>query len=109
MGLIICKDCGTEVSDKAYTCIQCGAVLKQPKRSFIGKIFKWLFILFNIFMIIWLIGGMQSANEVEVTTQLEKDAHAVGTFLGVGMLMTFWALGDIILGLFVLFTRPKVK
>ena len=109
MGLVACKDCGTEVSQNAYTFIKCGAVLKQPKRNFIGKVFKWLFILFNIFMLIWLIGGLQSTSEIESATQLEKDAHTVGIFLGVCVLMTFWTLGDIILGLLVLFTRSKVK
>jgi len=31
MALIKCKECGTDVSDRATTCVKCGAPIKAPK------------------------------------------------------------------------------
>jgi hypothetical protein len=44
---------------------------------------------------------MSAANEAEEAGQ------AVGAAIGTSMLLGIWVVGDIILGLFVLFTRPK--
>ena len=48
---------------------------------------------------------------VEQTAQMTDGASqagaAIGTALGAGMIITVWVVGDFILGLFVLFTRPK--
>ena len=41
------------------------------------------------------------------TTDAEKAGTAIGATLGFGMLMGIWVFGDIILGLLVLFTKPK--
>lgn len=30
MALIICKECGAEVSDKAVSCVKCGCPIKMP-------------------------------------------------------------------------------
>ena len=38
-----------------------------------------------------------------------SDGAAIGGTIGTGMLMGVWIFGDIILGMFVLFTRPKEK
>ncbi|MGX9178109.1 hypothetical protein [Mesorhizobium sp. BHbdii] len=65
----------------------------------------WLFIIFNILMVLWLfsywskIGGMLD--------QTEKAGGAIGAAIGTGMLVFFWVAGDIILGLFTLMTRGK--
>jgi len=108
MAIVNCKECSSEVSDSALKCPQCGFQLNKPKRGFFGKVFKWLFILFNILMIIWLIGGVGASTEgIDTMTEVEKTGTAIGTGLGVMMLMSIWVIGDIILGLFVLFTRPK--
>jgi uncharacterized membrane protein len=74
-----------------------------------GKIFKWLFIIFNILMLIWIVGGVNAANEVTraASTAAEQAGASIGTGLGIAMLLGLWVFGDIILGLFVLFTRPK--
>lgn len=109
MALVACPECQHQVSDTAFKCSQCGVQLKKPKRSFFGKLCKWSFILFNLLMVVWLFAyfgiideGMQGA-----TSEAEQAGTAIGATLGVGMLVMLWALGDIILGMFVLFTRPK--
>lgn len=79
------------------------------KRGFFGHVFKWLFIIFNVLMLLWLfaywskIGGMIDPS----ASQAEKAGGAIGAAVGTGMLVFFWVAGDIILGLFTLLTRGK--
>lgn len=109
MPLINCPECQSEVSDTALKCPKCGFQLRKPKRGLFGKIFKWTFILFNILMILWLFTYFGSVGEIvnSSVSDAEQAGAAVGATLGTGMILTFWVLGDIILGLLVLFTRPK--
>jgi hypothetical protein len=78
-------------------------------RTVIGKVFKWAFILFNLFMLYALLSGIIGAGEAieGASSEAERAGAGIGTMLGVGALMTFWVMGDVILGLFVLFTRRK--
>ena len=109
MPLINCPECSHSVSDKALDCPSCGARLRKPKRGFFGKIFKWLFILFNLFMLIMTFKSCGSASEIIASSQneYEQAGATLGSTLGLGMVIIFWALVDVILGLFVLFTRQK--
>lgn len=109
MALTNCPECNAEVSDTAFKCTKCGFQLRKPKRGVFGKLLKWLFILFNLLMIAWVIGGMISVSEVAETAQsdAEQAGAAIGATLGMGMLLGLWVLGDLILGILVLFTRPK--
>ena len=109
MALIKCKECSEEVSSSALDCPKCGFQLRKPKRSFIGKVFKWVFVIFNLLMLVWLIGGWNAASEVSstATTAAEQAGAAIGTGIGIAMILFLWVIGDIILGLPVLFTRPK--
>ena len=78
-------------------------------RTVFGKIVKWLFIIFNIFMIFALYQGCSATNEVIMNAQSEAEqaGAGIGATLGVGMLMVFWVMGDIIIGTVVLLTRRK--
>jgi len=111
MAMIKCPECSTDVSDTALKCPSCGVQLRKPKRGFFGKLDKWGFIGFNILMAIWLVGGMGAATDylegMEAMSEAEKAGAAIGTGLGAAMILSIWVIGDIILGLFVLFTRPK--
>lgn len=109
MALINCPECNNQVSDQAFKCPSCGKQLRKPKRTFMGKVFKWLFIIFNLFMLYWLISGMGAGAEVmnSAASDAERAGAAIGAGLGMSMILGLWAIGDIILGLFVLFTRPK--
>ena len=109
MALINCTECNNQVSDQAFKCPSCGKQLRKPKRTFMGKVFKWLFILFNLFMVYSLFTGLGGGAEVinSAATDAEKAGAAIGTGLGLSMILGLWVIGDIILGLFVLFTRPK--
>tara|TARA_R110002096_G_scaffold436009_1_gene665024 strand:+ start:1480 stop:1809 length:330 start_codon:yes stop_codon:yes gene_type:complete len=109
MAMISCPECTTEVSDNAASCPKCGVQLRKPTRSIMGKVFKWVFILFNLLMAFSLYNGMQGAGEVmqEMDEGAQQAGAAVGTAIGVTFLLGIWFVGDVILGLFVLFTRPK--
>ena len=77
------------------------------KRSIFGHITRILFWGFNIFMIIWIFAGLNSATDgIENMTDAEATGAAIGTGIGVALLVMIWVLGDIILGLFYFFTRP---
>lgn len=107
--LVKCPECNSEVSDTALKCPHCGKQLRKPKRGFFGKIFLWLFYLFNIFMLIGLISGMNSTSELmnQATTEAQKAGTAAGAGLGMTFMLFVWAIGDIITGLLALMTRPK--
>lgn len=51
-------------------------------------------------------GGVGEISNSAVS-QAEKAGASLGGILGTGMLLGIWVIGDIILGLFVMFTRPK--
>lgn len=108
MPLINCPECSKQVSDTALKCPSCAVQLRKPKRGFFGKLIKFAFIAFNILMIIWVVGGYNSATEnMDQLTGAEHAGAAVGTGIGMALLFGIWVIGDIILGLFVMFTRPK--
>ena len=109
MPIINCRECDANVSDSALRCPSCGFQLKRPTRGVFGRLFKWGFILFNLFMASALLMGLSGASEaMEGMSGVEKAGYAVGTGLGAGLILTAWLIGDVILGLFVLLTRPKL-
>jgi hypothetical protein len=75
------------------------------ERSAVGKLIKWAFIAFNILMVIWIVGGMNAASKIEVHSLAEHAGRAIGSAIGFVSLLILWAIGDIILGILVLFTR----
>ncbi|QJT21670.1 hypothetical protein IBG34_04770 [Aeromonas media] len=108
MSLINCPECASEVSDSALKCPKCGIQIRKPKRGFFGKLFKWGFILFNLLMAFWLFSYWGSVGEMmHDTSEAGQAGAAIGGTIGTGVLISFWGFGDLILGLLVLFTRPK--
>ena len=109
MAMTDCKECGTQISSQATKCPKCGVRLRKPKRGFFGTLFKWTFILFNILMLIWLIAGLGGAGDVinNAGSEAEQVGASIGAAMGATLILTIWVIGDVILGLFVLFTRPK--
>lgn len=108
MAMINCPECSSSVSDSALKCPSCGVQLRKLKRSFMGKLIKWSFIGFNILMAAWLWGGMNNATEnIDQLSGASQAGAIIGTGIGAALILGIWVIGDIILGLFVLFTRPK--
>lgn len=79
-----------------------------------GKIFKYLFIAFNILMLVVLLFSCSAASDGISNAAMDSEypeaataGATIGAGLAVGSLLFLWLVGDVILGLFVLFTRRK--
>lgn len=109
MALIKCSECSTDVSDSALKCPKCGVQLREATRTVFGKIIKWLFVIFNIFMafimVMWYFFVRSGDANIPING---KEGEAIYTGLGAMMLVPMWGFGALILGLFVIFTRPKL-
>ena len=84
----------------------------RMERSIFGKIAKYMFIFFNIIMFIALIFLILSIDGIDTfSPELYKNEEKLSQFMLTGTLMYFlffvWAVGDLILGVWVLCTRPK--
>ena len=79
------------------------------QRGFFGKLFKWLFIVFNILMGIWLatywvmVGNMIAEQQSDAAMA----GGTIGATIGTGALIIFWAAGAAILGGLAMATRGK--
>jgi uncharacterized paraquat-inducible protein A len=109
MALVACPECKAAVSDKALVCPSCAYQLRRAKRGLFGKLFKLAFILFNVIMAVWLIGGVGAAGEhiSSATSAAGRAGATLGAGMGAFFILTLWVIGDIILGALVFFTRPK--
>jgi hypothetical protein len=83
-------------------------------RTVMGKIFKYVFIAFNVLMLFAFFKGCAVSSESIANAGLEAEypdaataGATIGTGLAMGALLFMWLVGDVILGLFVLFTRRK--
>jgi hypothetical protein len=77
------------------------------KRGFFGKVFKFLFIVFNIAMVAWLVTYWIDVGDMinNSTSGAERTGAAIGTTIGTSVILFFWAAGDLILGALTMFTR----
>jgi hypothetical protein len=78
---------------------------EKRERTVTGKFIKWSFIAFNILMLVWMFSGIASVSKIETHSSAEHIGAAIGASIGISILLTLWALGDLILGALVLLTR----
>jgi hypothetical protein len=76
--------------------------------------FSWVILIINILFLIWVIAGIASSSGTpkDCGTLSAADcnnAQAVGTGIGVAIIIVFWAFVDVILGVLWLVTRPRGK
>ena len=78
-------------------------------RTCFGNLMKWLFVGFNILMLIWMVSACAAISNINenVVNDAQRAGAAIGTGLGMSFLLFIWGFGDVILGMFVLFTRRK--
>lgn len=74
--------------------------MEKKSRGFMGTSFKWMFIAFNIFMVIIM---YLSTGNTEESGTIVKLLASMGTWMLGGM----WVMGNIVLGTFTYFTRVK--
>lgn len=79
------------------------------ERSLFGKIIKYIFIGFNLFMLFWALSYCSAIGDTYSSADSEaaRAGTAIGATLASGMLMTIWAFGVIILGALTFFTRGR--
>jgi hypothetical protein len=76
------------------------------------RIFTWVILAFNVIMLIWVITGTASGESCSGKTGYdltECEAGQAGTGIGVFLVILLWALGDIILGVLWLVTKPRKR
>jgi hypothetical protein len=78
---------------------------EKYERTAFGKLIKWAFIGFNIMMFIWIVSGLSAVSNMEVHSAAEEAGRAIGSAIGFAGLLTLWAIGDVILGILVVFSR----
>jgi NAD/NADP transhydrogenase alpha subunit len=81
--------------------------IERRSRGFFGWIFLILFLGFNALMLFAVVSGLAATSEVTqgLATEAEQAGAAIGTALGLGVILIFWAAGAVILGLLALLTR----
>lgn len=67
MALIVCHECGNNVSTQAEKCPHCGAKVKKPM-SMIDKIFAGFFILLVIYLV-----NTCTSNEIKSSSPINSD------------------------------------
>jgi hypothetical protein len=78
-------------------------------RGPLGQIAKWLFIGFNLLMVLWFVFAVMATSEVAATAEgsAERAGTAIGAALGFGMIIFVWLAGALVLGLAALLTRGE--
>ena len=81
--------------------------IERRKRGFFGWVFALMFWGFNLLMVLVMGSALFSLGEgaAELTTAAEEAGYAIGATLGMGLLLTVWAAGSLILGLLMFATR----
>ena len=82
-----------------------------PTRSFFGKFVKWIFIVFNITMLISIILLASNLDGIDISSIREDDTETLSRLMITGTWMYFfgfaWIVGGIVFGVLVLCTRPR--
>ena len=82
-----------------------------PTRSLFGKCVKWIFIGFNIIMLLSIIWLASNLDGIDISSIHKDDTETFSRLMITGTWMYFfgfaWIVGGIIFGILVLCTRPK--
>lgn len=75
-------------------------------------LFRWVFLAIQALFLIWIIaGGTSAANDKSscgtLSDQTCHDAAAAGAGIGIFLIIVFWAMVDIILGITYLIVRKR--
>lgn len=82
---------------------------QKNERSFIGKVFKYLFYAYNGIMAFWLISGLFSAGSdiLNETNEYAAAGGAIGAGIGAFFIISIWIGGAVLLGIPTYLTRVK--
>ena len=75
--------------------------------------FTWVILAFNVVMLAWIISAIAShastCHGLTGTALTDCEASNTGVGIAATLLFIFWALGDVILGVLWLITRPRTR
>lgn len=75
------------------------------------RFMTWVFLAFNALMAVWLIAGVNAASNSECSPGISISAceagNDVGTAIGAGIILFFWFIGFVVLGLLWFMTRTR--
>ena len=79
------------------------------RRGFSGKLFKFLFIAFNVVMALWLFSYWGTVGEQMQTISSEagRTGAGIGAAVGTSFIGMLWMFGAVVLGLLTLLTRGQ--
>lgn len=78
---------------------------EKRRRTIFGTVIKWVFICFNVLMLMWFIDASTRISQMTVDLDAGRVGQAIGATLGFSFLFGIWTAGVILLGVFVLLTR----
>lgn len=84
----------------------------EPPLKHRRRVFPWVFLAVQVFFLVWVIAGGHNAagtNCNGLSANSCDTARQVGTTIGVGLIIAFWAAVDIILGITYLLFRITRK
>jgi len=89
---------------------QVGDVTAQGKKK--RHVFRWFFLAVQVLFVLWLVSGLNAvADNCDGKTGQVLEARqagtAIGTGIGVGLIIVLWAGVDIILGVSYLIFRKR--
>lgn len=104
-----CPDCRQPVSRRAFDCPHCGRRLRRPGRGPFGLLFGLLFLIWNVAMLALLVNTIITTGDMIGATadEYERAGSVLGGGMAAGVILLIWAIGDLILGIPVLLTRPR--
>lgn len=94
MALVLCPECKREISSEAGTCPRCGYHITSSRSRFWAKLFWFLFVLFNVFMLLYAlfsIGPMVNFWDHPELGRQNRMLFEAG--------LKLWVWGDVILGM----------
>ncbi|WP_420023737.1 hypothetical protein ACN9JG_06150 [Cereibacter azotoformans] len=82
---------------------------EKRKRGLFGWVFLILFWGFNLLMLVTTLAGLAGTGEQmqAAVSDAERAGTAIGTALGMGVIMAIWLPGAALLGIFVWLTSGK--
>ena len=75
------------------------------QRGVIGKVMRFVFIAFNILMLLWFLGGVATVNDAATSGAMHSEARAAGAAIGSFFILMVWGFGALVFGALSYFTR----
>lgn len=104
-----CKICYSKIGSQALNCPNCGIRHREASRSAFGNIIWYGFIGYNFLMLILFV--LEFDEFTQMINSIVGKTHPDGTVITIGlgeiMMLFICIMGDLVLGMMTLLTRPE--